>query len=467
MYKSKLASLTAALLMCGASAPALAQAGGQPVSMRDAIAVAMDSNPEILQAQMNTEAIQAERKQAQGLYAPRVTLDASAGVRRLENATRRNLGIADDWLYPLEASVRAEWVALDFGRRRGELLRQASRVDGASLRVLERSQYVALQIARQYLDIILQQRVLAASQDNTAFHRSLVGDLQEGVQQGSISIADQQQAEERLQAALVREEEATEALADAKITLRALTGLDVESVVLPPELATSLPPSETDAISLVRTQNPKVMEAIADVDAANALAKSAAGDLYPEIGVDLRGRVGEDIDGFKGNANDVQGRVFLRWDIFDGGINRAKLQEMVRRASEARYRLHQVQRQAEEDVRTAWTAMESRANIVRALERQSQVTDDLLLSYRSQFNVGRRSLLDVLDAQNTRYNTQVRLETARFSQLFAQYQTLASTNKFINALGVSPGEGAGMQERERFDYGPSVPAELQRRVYPK
>ncbi|QZP08940.1 TolC family protein [Caenibius sp. WL] len=463
MDKSKLVSLAAAALLCGVSAPAL----GQAVSMRDAIAVAMDSNPDIIQAQMNTEAIQAERKQAQGLFAPRVTLDASAGARRLENTTRRRLGIADDWLYPLEASLNAEWVAVDFGRRRGELLRQAARVDGASLRVLERSQFVALQIARQYLDILLQQRILAASQDNSAFHRSLVGDLSEGVRQGSISIADQQQAEERLQAALVREQEAAEALRNAKISLRALTGLDIEQVALPDALTSALPANEAEAVNLVRTQNPKVLEAVADVDATNALVKAAKGDLYPEIGVNVQGRVGEDIDGFKGNANDVQARVFLRWDIFDGGINRAKVQEMVRRASEARYRLHQVERDAEQDVRTAWNAMESQTAIVRALEKQGHVTDDLLLSYRSQFNVGRRSLLDVLDAQNTRYNVQVRLETSRFSQMFAQYQTLATTNLFIGALNVSPGAGAGMKERERFHYGPPVPAELYRRVYPK
>ncbi|MFN3511209.1 MAG: TolC family protein, partial [Tsuneonella troitsensis] len=97
---------------------------------------------------------------------------------------------------------------------------------------------------------------------------------------------------------------------------------------------------------------------------------------------------------------------------------------------------------------------------------QSQVSDDLLLSYRSQFNVGRRSLLDVLDAQNTRYNTQVRLETSRFSQLFAQYQTLAATNNLLDALSIAPGAGAGMEERTRFDFGPPAPAELQRRVYP-
>src|SRR5690606_37223604 len=118
------------------------------------------SNPEVAQAQYNTEAIQFERKQAQGLYAPRVDIEASAGVRNLDNNTRRSLGINDQELYPLEAQARGEWILFDFGRRRGELLRQAARVDGASLRVVERSEFIALQVARQYLDVLLQQRVV-------------------------------------------------------------------------------------------------------------------------------------------------------------------------------------------------------------------------------------------------------------------------------------------------------------------
>lgn len=109
--------------------------------------------------------------------------------------------------------------------------------------------------------------------------------------------------------------------------------------------------------------------------------------------------------------------------------------------------------------------MEAQQNIGRALTRQSEVTDDLLLSYRSQFDVGRRSLLDVLDAQNTRYNTQVRLETSRFSQLFAQYQVLAATNRLLSSMNIAPGAGAGKNERDRFEYGPSKDAETDYRRY--
>lgn len=454
-----------ALTTCAPMALAQNQAG--PVTMREAIETAITSNPEIIQAQMNTEAIQFEREQAQSLYFPTIDVEASAGVRRLENQTRRVLGIADDELTPLEAQVRADWTLIDFGRRRGELLRQAARVDGASLRVVERSQFVALQVARQYLNVLLQERILAAATDNVVFHEQMTTSLNEGVSQGSISVADLQQAEERLQAAQVLRAEAEENLTNARTSLKRLTGMDIYQVNVPPALMQSLPANEEAAIGLARTANPLVREAQADVDASNAMVTSAKGELAPRIGVDVTGRIGEDIDGFQGETNDVQGRVYIRWQLFDGGRRAAQVQEMVRRSSESRYRLHDRVRQAEEDVRNAWTAMTTQKTVFSALERQAQVSDDLLLSYRSQFNIGRRSLLDVLDAQNTRFNTQVRRETSRFSELFAQYQVLAATNTFLDALNLAPGAGAGMNERERFNYGPSVPAELQRRRLPK
>lgn len=462
---SKTLTASVALLLTGSASAAFAQSA-PAVSMQDAITAAVTSNPEVAQAQYNKEAIQFERKQAQGLYAPRVDVEASAGIRHLENATRRSLGIANQELYPLDAEVHGEWTVFDFGSRRGELHRQAARVDGASLRVLERSEYIGLQVARQYLDVLLQQRIVAASADNVSFHQLLANDLATGVQQGSISIADQQQAEERLQAAMVRQSEAEQALEEAKIKLSRLSGLEVDQVALPPTLETQLPASIDEAVGLVRTNNPLVKEASADVDAANAHAASVKADGYPRFGVDVTGREGSDIDGFRGHTTDIQGRVFMRWNVFDGGISRANYQEMVRRASEARYKLYQVAREAEEDVRIAWTTLGTQMRVSDQLARESQVSDDLLLSYRSQFNVGRRSLLDVLDAQNTRYNVQTRLETARFSAIFARYQILASTNRFLSAMDVAPGAGAGENERARFNFGPPAPAETQYRTMP-
>lgn len=458
----KLAGFASALAISLFATSALAE----PTSMQNVMAITIDSNPQINQAEMNKQAIEFELEQAKGLYLPRVTLEMSAGVRRLENATRRNLGIANDELYPLEAGIRAEQTLIDFGRRHGEKLRQAARVDGAALRVVERSEFIALQSARQYLDVLLQQRVVAAAEDNMTFHNSLVSDLSSGVTAGSISVADLQQAQERAKAASVRVSEAKEALQNAKIELLALSGLEVEDVQMPPAMAEKLPVSLSEAVGLTRTRHPKVLEAQADVDAANAEAKKEKGDIFPTIGLEFSGRVGDDIDAFRGETTDLLGRVVLRWDIFNGGINQAKYQEMIRRASESRFRLHETERNAEADTRRAWNSRETQTAVFRDLVDQSKSTDELLISYREQFSVGRRSLLDVLDAQNTRFNVQVRAETARFSEMFAVYQILASTNSLLEAFNLTAPESRRVYAREKVGYGPPAPAELQRRHYP-
>jgi adhesin transport system outer membrane protein len=452
--------IASALALVFVASPASAQ------SLKDVMAVAIDTNPQILQAEMNKQAIEFELEQAKGLYMPRVTLEASAGVRRLENEFRRRTGTSNEEMYPLEAQIRAEQTLIDFGRRRGEKTSQAARVDGAGLRILERSEFIALQTARQYLDVLLQQRIVAAAEDNLTFHNSLVQDLAGGVQAGSISVADLQQSQERAKAASVRVSEALEALEVAKIQLLALSGLQVNDVQLPPAYTEKLPLNLNDAIGLTRTRHPRVLEAIADVDAANAAAVKNKGDLAPTIGLELSGRIGDDIDMYKGETNDLQAKAVMRWTVFDGGINRAKYQEYVRRASETRFRLHQIMREAETDLRSAWNSKTTQTNVLRDLTDQSASTDELLLSYRDQFSVGRRSLLDVLDAQNTRFNVQVRAEIARFSEIFAQYQVLAATNSLLDAFDLRAPSAHQASARQDVNFGPPVPAELQRRRNP-
>lgn len=432
------------------------------IELKTAVETAMQTHPEINQAAENKTAIEFEREQAQGLFMPRISVEGSIGIRRLENATRRSLGIANKELYPMEAGLRLEQVLFDGGSRSSEVKRQAARTDGAAFRVEERAQFVALQVSRQYLDYMLQQRIVAASEDNINFHDRLVGDLREGVTKGSISIADQQQAEERQSAARARLTEANQDMVNTAASFRTLTGLDlVDGATLPPSLGESIPASLEESIARARNQNPRVREAQADLDAAHAMVRKAKADTVPTLSLEGNARIGDDIDGFRGETNDLQGGLVLRWDIFNGGIKRAKIQEMYRRERETQFRLDQMVREAEEDIRVAWNAWDSQGKLVKELDGQSKVSDELLRSYRAQFNVGRRSLLDVLDAQNTRYNVQVRAETARFAQFFAEFKLLAAQSALLQAMQIALPKAAEATARTRFKVEPTQPLDTE------
>ncbi len=431
------------------------------IELRDAVQAALNTNPEIRQAIANKQATRNERKQAEGLWLPRVSVEASAGIRELKNPSRRSLGIASDTLYPLEASVVADQLVFDTGGRTAEIRRQASRTDAAAARIEERSEYVALNVSRAYIDYLLQQRLVAIAEDNATFHDRLAGDLREGVSKGSISIADQQQAEERLQSARARVTQAREDLDTAAIQFQTLAGVPLDSVQMPPDLSQYLPASLQEAELAARNQNPRVQEAIADLSTAREVTKAAKSEMGPRVNLEGTARVGHDIDGFEGRTTDLMGRVVLRWLVFNGGTNVHNVREQQARADEAHARLFEMTRRAEEDARAAWSRLTNQSRLLGELETQSRVSDDLLLSYREQFNVGRRSLLDVLDAQNTRYNVQAQAETARLAKIYAQYRLLAASNKLIESLGVNMPTEAWSSDRERLRVNPIPASDLQ------
>ena len=85
-------------------------------------------------------------------------------------------------------------------------------------------------------------------------------------------------------------------------------------------------------------------------------------------------------------------------------------------------------------LRMAWSERTNQSELARTLSRQSDANDRLVSSYRDQFTVGRRSLLDVLDAQNSRLNTSILAKTSEFSAMFAEYKILAAMGELVNIM---------------------------------
>lgn len=439
------------LVGCALAALVVSSGSASAMSLRDAVQVALESNPEIGQAEQNREAIEFELRQALGLYMPRVDLEASAGVQRLDNPSRRSLGTVDDALYPAQVGLVATFDLLDGGYRDSERARQAARVDGASFRVLERSEFIALQIARVYFQVVLQQQVLQLAQDNVGFHEAMLSDVGTAISSGQLTEADRFQAIERLAAARAKVTEAGVELEAARIEFNRYVGLRPSQMALPPRVGKQLPASLEAAIEMARIANPRVLLADADIDAASAMVDQAKSGLGPKLQFEARAATGLDIGGSEGRMSDLSARLQLRWNIYDGGIKDAEVQENARRETEAMLVLDQTFREVEEAVRTSWLRLKTQGGLADTYKEQLDASADLISSYRDQFSVGKRSLLDVLDAQNTRFNVQVLYDTARYSVYFSEYRLMAASGVLLPYFGLSAPAQSDAYARAAFN----------------
>ncbi len=433
---------TATLVQAGLVAPALAQSS--PVTLPQAVAVALQNSPELGQSEQRVFAAEALRDQVKREWLPKLSAEGAVGVRHLENDTRINLGLANRDEYPVYGSLSLDQPIFDMGRRNNEILSQTAKL--AAVRhnndmVAEGNTYG---VARAYLQVILYQQLAVAAVENVMFHDVLAADMREGVAKGAMSISERQQADERRQTARVRQVEAENELQAARNEFSALIGGSSDNLVLPDGKIGTLPASLEEAVAVAEVNDPRVKEAEAAHKAREAMLRRAKSDGGPSVDLSGSARTGTDFDGYRGQTKSYQALATVRWAFFDGGVNAARVREAEHNAEEARLALVQAKRDSERQMRDAWAKLSTWRKKLDEQETRALIARDVHASYRAQFGIGRRSLLDVLDAQNARYGAVVDVEVARIGARLGEYAVLAQSNRLREHFGVSaqsPGAG--------------------------
>ena len=407
------------------------------MSMKDAVALAVESNPEIGEAIANRAGIEFELEQGRGLYRPRIDLEGSIGGEIRDSATTRANDDDDHLFLRREASVVIRQTLFDGFGARAEIERQASRVDGAALRVRERSEFIALAVIREYLEIARTRRIIGIANENIKFHARILGEISQGTGGGTISIADRQQAQERIYAAKARIEEFKEESKAAEAAFIRLVGQPVGKSSAPINAKNLIPKSLDRAIVQARANHPSIKFAQADIDAAAALVKAAESKFYPNVSLEGRASAAEDVSGIRGFDGDLQGNLVVKWNIYNGGIDAANKQEQIRHVDEEYQKLHRISREVEEGVRLSWDRHMQQTRRLQELLREMSAIEQLQGSYAEQFKIGERSLLDLLDTQNTRFAVQVAIATSDAAVKFGHFRVLASTGKLLQTIGVA------------------------------
>lgn len=166
-------------LLAGASSSARAE---EPVmTLRDAVAVGVNTNPETGIVQSNRRATDEELRQARALYLPSIDLRADTGAEHSDDpATRGGLDDNDtEELWRYEAGLTLTQLLFDGFETKYENVRQKNRVKSASSRVRETAELVGLSVVEAYLDVIRQRELLKIARENVAEHLAIMEQIED------------------------------------------------------------------------------------------------------------------------------------------------------------------------------------------------------------------------------------------------------------------------------------------------
>lgn len=419
-------------LMVGAAAPAKA------MSLEEAAQLAVATNPQMMAAQENRRAQEYELKQGRGLYWPSLDLRAGWGWEWTDNTTinRRNLKRK-------EFQATLSQLLFDGFGREAKIEQRAARLDAAALRVQERADFLALDATEVYLDVLRNQDLVELATDNVAIHEQTLEQVQERVDAGQTGVGDAQQALSRLAAARDALIEAERDLNDAKARFIRVVGTEPEDLIAAPDLADQLPDSVGAAVSTAVKQSPTVAASAAELDEAIAVHREAASNYYPTFTLDAQTTRNHNIDGVHGKNHDMSVMLNMTWNVFRGFIDTNRRTELAHRIGEARAVTMDLERAAAEETRVSWNAFEMALRRVEALNEQVISNSQVVQTYRQEFDIGQRDLLDLLDGENELFLSRTNLISSEYVAQFAAFRVLATTGQLAEIMNVDvPAEGA-------------------------
>lgn len=428
--------------------------------LRQIVQEAVSTNPEILESAANRRARDHEYRRAQGAFLPTLDLSAEIGPERLDQPNSLEADENDTWKFSKEFTVTVRQLLFDGFSSVNEVYRQSARVDGAALRVMERSEAVALDAVEAYIDVLRNTAILSKARMNVQKHRRIYSDVRTRFDGGETGAADLAQARERVAASEVIVSEVQQSLLDTIAKYERVVGKKPAS--LAPAKPASLPAASVNQlVDAAARVHPTIRAAMADADAAKFEFESTKGNFLPEVSLQGQATVGDDVGGIEGRNNEYSGKLQFSWNIFNGGRDSAFTRETGERLAEAQIRVDKVRRELKEGIERSHAAVTTTTDRIRALRDQLDANRQVVEGYRQEYDIGQRSLLDVLNAENALFNSEIELISVRAIYAFSTYQLRATSGNLLAYLNVTAPVEATEGKREAASILPSNPLNLE------
>ncbi len=417
------------LVMCLVSAPVAAQA---PITLQETIKHAIVNNPEVQARWHAFQSALYEQDVARGGFLPRV--DLSTGVGR-EKLAQPNLPTSNYTRHG--ASLSLSQMIFDGFATRDEVARLGYAKLVRYYEVLDASESIALETSRAFLDVLRYRELSKLAQENYAQHEQVFTQIQQRVQAGVGRRVDFEQAGGRL--ALAQSNMLTEAsnLHDVSARYQRLVGeLPPGEMIAPALIKQGIPPSVEEALKLAYQGSPAFNAAIENVRAAQAESNGRQANFMPRVDLRARTDVAFNDNGISGRRDEQVIELVLNYNLFKGGSDQALARQFVERLKQSK----DIRDKACRDIRQTLTIA---YNDIQNLTRQLGFLDQHQLSiekareaYRKQFDIGQRTLLDLLDTENEYFQARRAYTNATYEHAIAQFRTLAGMGSLLSALQV-------------------------------
>jgi len=406
-------------------------------TLTESVKAAVGHHSQIKSMTFNREAVSRDLASALGRFFPSLDVNSDFGFQKYNSSSARTVNNEDRTRTASDSKATLTQNLFDGMNRISDYYGSKARLTSAEYRLLDNVETVALDAVRAHVDVVRLRKLVTLAEENVSAHQEVLESIAERVAGGAGSLADEMQARGRVARAETTLITYKGDLNSAEAQYLRETGHEpgpLEAIEFHEDLA---PKERTAYMDVVLKENPKVKVYQAEVVAKREDKGMTTSSMMPNVDVQVSSRYTDHLDGSNTFLRDDRAMLAMSWNLFNGTSDFQDIKAAQARVDQAKADLQDTLDELGREASTTWTDYLTAMGQVEKHQEALQYSMESRDMYLMQFNVGQRSLLDVLDAINEVFSNSVQLETALSNRDFTIYKFLALEGNLVKTLDIA------------------------------
>jgi len=398
----------------------------QSQDLKTTVKEVLSSNPVILERLKNYNSIKQDVTSAQSGYYPKIDLVLGVGTERTDRENRAN-GLADQ---SFDFTVYQNSLTLTQNLFNGfqttyRVAQQKNRAVSAAYSYIESVNDTSFETVQNYIEVMKNTELLANAKENVEINEEIFQKVKKLFDSGLTTLSEVNKIESSLALAKANYIVQENTYLDTTYALQRLVGRFLNpQKMLEPELSTTLPETLEDATQYAIKNNPSILVSRYNIKLAEASYKEKKSAFYPQIDLEVSQSMNKNLSATEGNEDKFRAMAFFKYNFFNGFDDTAAIQKSISQIHQENQSTNDLRRQVIEGLNLSWAANEKLSQQLVHLQNYQNFSEKTLTLYSKEYDLGRRSLLDLLSAQNDLIGSRSQIITTKYNMLFAKYRIL-------------------------------------------
>ena len=395
---------------------------------------AIEHSPQIHEQYARFQTVLEQREIVRSEYYPQVSIRGAVGPEQTNFLADVDV---DEELTREDISLRISQSLFSGFDTSANSDRLFSESESERLQLHASAENLALQVSETYLNVLRAKKIVDLTLSHVETHEKILTRVKGLMEKGFANQADTAQVSARLANARSSLVAAQNNYHDSHAQFYRVIGQSPSSLIMPAVDKSLLPFSLSEALVWAKQAHPQLKSAMADIDAARHAVKASKAGYYPRLSLEGVANHNNDVGSIEGRDEDYRVQFVLEYDLYNGGRDSSRA-----RASNWQYnQALEIKRNAEQDLmegtRFAWNAYTSVGLQVNYIGQSVDAATLAEEGYLTQYKLGKRSLLDLLNASAEVFIARRNYINAEIDLTEAKYRLLNSTGRLSYAMRVS------------------------------